>query len=56
MKRLQQVLLNLITNAVKFTERNGLIEVMIEVLPSFYDSSFLKLTVKDNGVGIRAEN
>lgn len=55
MKRLQQVLLNLVNNAVKFTERAGLIEVFIEVIPGF-ESAFLKLTVKDNGVGIKAEN
>ena len=54
-KRLQQVLLNLLTNAVKFSPRDGLIEVIVEV-EHFNESSFLKLTVKDNGLGIKEEN
>lgn len=44
------ILRNLLTNALKFTPRNG--EVRIGVFPN---NGFCILTVKDNGIGIPAE-
>lgn len=44
---IHSVLLNLITNAIKFTRENGLIEIY-----STIENEHVKICVKDNGVGI----
>jgi CheY-like chemotaxis protein len=49
-KRLQQVLLNLLANAVKFTERNG--NIFIQVKAS--SATCLQISVTDSGEGIAA--
>lgn len=49
--RLRQVLLNLVGNAVKFTEA-GSIEVAAEVVDSAADWADVRLSVSDTGVGI----
>ena len=48
--RLQQVMWNLLTNAVKFTPANGLIDVVMERL-----DSQVEVRVSDSGIGIRSE-
>jgi signal transduction histidine kinase len=45
------VIRNLISNAVKFTARDGTVEVEIKLQPEFFE-----VLVKDLGVGISAEN
>lgn len=50
-RRLKQVLVNLLTNAVKFTPERG--RIVLEVTES---GSTLSLSVQDNGIGIDAEN
>src|SRR5262249_30060630 len=47
---LQQIVWNLLTNAVKFTPRHGRVEVRLERI-----SSHLRITVRDSGVGINPE-
>ena len=48
--RLQQVLWNLLTNAVKFTPKGGRVEVVLQRV-----NSHLELSVADSGIGIRAD-
>jgi len=48
--RLEQVLSNLLVNAIKFTPANGSVEVSIEA-----SNSLVRLTVSDTGTGIEPE-
>ncbi len=48
--RLEQVLLNLMTNAVKFTPRGGSISIKAQE-----EESGLVISIKDNGIGIAQE-
>ena len=53
--RLNQILLNYINNAVKFTE-SGEITVRVSEVETGKDYSLLRFTVQDTGIGIRAED
>ena len=50
--KVQQVLYNFLSNAVKFTPAKGLIELRAEML----DGQMLRLLVSDNGYGIAPED
>jgi PAS domain S-box-containing protein len=50
-KRLQQVLLNLLSNASKFTAEKG--ELSLDVKPA---DGGLEISIKDSGIGIREED
>lgn len=52
-KRLQQVLLNLYSNAVKFTDRNGKITILVELMR---EQAQLRISVHDTGIGIKEED
>ena len=53
--RLRQIILNLISNALKFTEK-GEIVINIEIESQQHDDQYsLRITVKDTGIGIPAE-
>lgn len=48
--KIRQILINLIGNAIKFTENGGIL------LKVFYENDNLKILVKDTGVGIEKES
>jgi signal transduction histidine kinase/CheY-like chemotaxis protein len=50
-RRLDQVLSNLISNAIKFTEEGG----TVEVSAALTDATLIQVWVRDNGVGIAAD-
>ena len=50
--KIKQVLINLISNAVKFTDKKGTIDVLIEQKKLSSGNIDIKFTVKDTGVGI----
>ena len=54
--RIEQVLMNIVTNAIKYTPKNGKIEIFLDEYrvknPDGDDTMGIKITVKDNGAGI----
>lgn len=51
-EKFQQIMTNLIDNACKYSEIGN----EIEITTSFANSDYVKITVKDNGVGIKEED
>ena len=52
---LQTVLINLVTNAIKFTDRGGLVEIRAERVESIVSSPELCISVRDTGIGMSRE-
>jgi PAS domain S-box-containing protein len=50
--RLHQVLLNLLTNAIKFTERAGSVRLAVVRVGGSPDTARLRFTVRDSGIGM----
>ena len=53
--KLKQVLINILGNAIKFTDKGGQINLRVEQVASFDDNSTLRFVVKDTGIGIDKE-
>ncbi len=55
--RLNQVLLNLLSNALKFTKEEGRIDIFVWQEPSGLGDKYIKtyFKVKDNGIGMSKE-
>ncbi len=53
--KIKQVLVNLISNAVKFTPHGGNIDIQIEKISSFETEASIQFMVKDSGIGISPE-
>lgn len=54
--RLKQVIINLISNAIKFTNKDGKVEFIIDLEEIEHNEKKIKFIVKDNGIGIKKEN
>ena len=50
--RLSQILINLLTNSIKFTEAGGRITVSTTALPEDGDNLFILFSVEDTGIGM----
>ena len=48
---MRQVFINLISNAIKFTDESGLIEISLNLI-----GNFIEISIKDTGVGISLEH
>ena len=53
--RIKQVVINLLGNAVKFTDKGGIIKLKIEVITQNMSDITLQFFVCDNGIGISEE-
>ncbi len=53
--RLQQVLFNLINNAIKFTPAGGIVSVQIEKVGEDEEHQYINFSVRDTGIGIPKE-
>jgi len=53
--KIKQVLVNLISNAVKFTPNGGVIDIVIEKIDNIENRSTVRFSVKDSGIGISHE-
>ena len=54
--RLQQVLLNYQSNALKFTSREGVVSINCTLIKNENESGKIKIAVTDTGVGIKEED
>lgn len=53
--RYTQILMNLLSNAAKYTKQNGKVDFVIEHLPGRDGKICLRHTVRDNGIGMSKE-
>ncbi len=53
--KLKQVLINILSNAIKFTDAPGNVTMKVERTAVFGDHSTLKFSIKDTGIGIDKE-
>lgn len=53
--RVNQILLNLLSNSVKFTPRGGMIRLEIKEIEDQKGRTFLQFVVSDTGIGMSEE-
>ena len=53
--KLRQVLINILGNAVKFTNKDGKVDFIVKKTASFDGKSTFKFVIKDTGIGISKE-
>ena len=53
--RIKQIITNLISNAIKFTDNNGRVIFRVNLLFYDKDTCKMRISVKDNGIGISKE-
>ena len=53
--KIRQILINLLGNAIKFTNAGGKVDLIIEKTAEFEGKSTLKFVVKDTGIGVGEE-
>lgn len=55
-QRIQQALMNMLTNAIKYTPEGGQIRIEVEEKPSVYNGyARFEIAVSDNGIGMKPE-
>ncbi|WP_278625065.1 response regulator [Parabacteroides gordonii] len=55
-QRIQQALMNMLTNAIKYTPEGGQIRIEVEEKPSVYNGyGQFEIAVEDNGIGMKPE-
>ena len=52
--KLKQVLINILSNAIKFTDAPGSVTLTVERTAAYEDQSTLKFSIKDTGIGMDA--
>ena len=53
--KLKQVLINILSNAIKFTDAPGSVRLSVERTTSFEDQSTLRFAIRDTGIGMSRE-
>ncbi len=53
--KLKQIIINILSNAIKFTDAPGSIQFLVERMAVYGDHSTLKLTIKDTGIGMEKD-
>ncbi|HIM93658.1 MAG TPA: response regulator, partial [Campylobacterales bacterium] len=53
--KISQIIINILSNAVKFTQDGGRVDIVIEKLVELDDSVELKFSIKDSGIGMSQE-
>jgi two-component system CheB/CheR fusion protein len=53
--RISQILLNIISNAIKFTSENGTITIGNKIISSTENTTIIQFTIEDSGIGIEKE-
>ena len=52
--KLKQVLINILSNAIKFTDAPGSVTMSVERTATYEDQSTIRFTIKDTGIGMDA--